>query len=106
MSREFSLVLLGSGALTAAYFAAPSIEERMDDKAVAEAAERVGFEGQPEVVDDGHGNTTRRYHGGGMFLFIHSPYYSGSASGRPAAYSPSTRSGGFGAISRGMSGGS
>lgn len=106
MSREFSLVLLGSGALSVAYFASPSVEARMDEKAVAEAAERVGFEGDTqEEATDANGTSHRRYHGG-HFFFVHSFGYAGSPSGRPAAYSPSTRSGGFGSIGRSFSGGS
>ena len=93
MSREFSLVLLGSGILTAGYFTAPSPEGEMEKKQEEQAAARTG-----------HGSGYR--HGGGMFLFIHSPYYGGgSVNGRPAAYSPTTRSGGLGAAGRAFSGG-
>ncbi len=90
MSREFSLVLLGAGVLTAGYFAAESIDAKLEEKTNEQAATRTGH----------------RTHGGGFFLFIHSPGYAGRAgTGRPAAYSPSTRSGGFGAAGRSFSGG-
>lgn len=97
MSREFSLVLLGSGILTAGYFTAPSPEEEMAKKQEEQGAERVG---------DKNGGTNRTYRPGGMFLFIHSPYYGGgTTAGRPAAYSPTTRAGGLGAAGRAFSGG-
>jgi hypothetical protein len=95
MSKEFSLVLLGSGILTAGYFTIPSAEEGMEEKAEEQAAHRTG-----------HSHSTyHRYHTGGLFLWVHSPGYAGHPSGRPAAHSPTTRSGGFGSISRGFSGG-
>lgn len=93
MSKEFTLVLLGSGILTAGYFTQPSAEDEMEKKAEEQAAERTG-----------HTNGSR-YRTGGMFLWLHSPMYAGSSTGRPAAYSPTARSGGFGKISRGFSGG-
>ena len=40
MSKEFTLVLLGSGVLTAGYFTVPSAEEEMEKKAEDQAAER------------------------------------------------------------------
>jgi len=96
MSREFSLVLLGSGILTAGYFTSPSPEEEMAKKQEEQGAERVG---------DKNGGTHHRT-GGGMFLFIHSPFYGGgTTAGRPAAYSPTTRAGGLGSAGRAFSGG-
>jgi tripartite-type tricarboxylate transporter receptor subunit TctC len=41
----------------------------------------------------------------GFFLFVHSPAYSGSPTGRPSAYSPTSRAGGFGTVGRAFSGG-
>ena len=96
MSREFGLVLLGAGILTAGYFTAPSPEEEMEAKADEQAAERTGHS---------HDRTHYR-HGHGFFLFVHSPAYAGSATGRPSAYSPTTLAGGFGGAGRAMSGGS
>ena len=58
MSREFTLVLLGAGLLTAGYLAYP--EPDIDKNAETAAAKRVGGDG-----------TTRRS-GGGMLVFIHS----------------------------------
>ena len=94
MSREFGLVLLGAGILTAGYFAAPAPEDEMEKKADEQAADRTGHD--------------RTHHRNGMvplFLFIHSPAYAGNASGRPSAYSPTTRAGGFGSAGRAFSGG-
>ena len=97
MSREFSLVLLGSGILTAGYFTAPSPEDAMEKKQDEQANGRVG----------GQQNGSHGYRPGGMmFLFIHSPYYGGgTTNGRPAAYSPTTRAGGLGGAGRAFSGG-
>lgn len=96
MSREFSLVLLGSGILTAGYFTAPSPEEAMENKQNEQGNDRVGG---PRQGSPG-------YRPGGMFVFIHSPYYGGgTTAGRPAAYSPTTRAGGFGSAGRAFSGG-
>ena len=67
MSREFTLVLLGAGLLTAGYLAYP--EPDIDKNAETAAAKRVGGDG-----------TTRRS-GGGMLVFIHSSGGGYSASG-------------------------
>jgi hypothetical protein len=90
MSREFSLVLLGAGVLTTGYFASASVDEQLEAKAEQQAATRTGH---------------THYRPGGFFFFIHSPMYSGTPTGRPVAYSPTTRSGGFGAAGRAFSGG-
>ena len=96
MSREFGLVLLGAGILTAGYFSAPAPEEEMEKKADEQAAERTGHDSRSH----------HRSHGFvPLFLFVHSPAYAGNASGRPASYSPTTRAGGFGGAGRAMSGG-
>ena len=96
MSREFGLVLLGSGILTAGYFTIPSPEEEMERKADEQSAARTGHN------SDG---THRRYGMMPLFLFVHSPAYAGNATGRPSAYSPTTRAGGFGSAGRAVSGG-
>jgi hypothetical protein len=94
MSKEFTLVLLGSGILTAGYFTVPSAEEEMEKKAEEQAAHRTGH------------THYHRHHGIGFIpLFIHSHGYAGSATGRPAAHSATTRSGGFGSVGRAFSGG-
>lgn len=93
MSKEFSLVLLGAGILTAGYFAIPPAEEEMEAKAEEQAATRTG-----------HSNY-RHYHGG-AFIWVHSSGYAGTSTGRPTAYSSTARAGGFGSFGRSMSGGS
>jgi len=92
MTKELSLVLLGSGILTAGYFCIPQAEEEMEAKAEEQAAERTG-----------HNRT--HYRTSGHFFFIHSYGYAGSPTGRPSAYTASTRSGGFGGFSKSFSGG-
>lgn len=96
MSKELTLVLLGSGILTAGYFTVPSAEEGMEEKAEEQAAHRTGHS---------HSSYHHHYRAGGLLLWVHSPGYAGHPTGRPAAHSPTTRSGGFGSISRGYSGG-
>ncbi|OWK47037.1 hypothetical protein [Fimbriiglobus ruber] len=96
MSREFSLVLLGTGILTAGYFAAPSPEDELEKKADEQAAARVG---------DNSGNPNHHY--GHGLIFVHSPGYVGrygSSPGRSPA-SPSVSRGGFGGAGHTMTGG-
>lgn len=93
MSKEFTLVLLGSGVLTAGYFTVPSAEEEMEQKAEEQAAHRTGH------------STYHRSRVGFIPLFIHSPGYAGNSTGRPAVHSATTRSGGFGSVGRAFSGG-
>ncbi len=96
MSREFGLVLLGAGILTAGYFTAASPEAEMEKKADEQAADRTGNDSR----------THHHRHGFvPLFLFVHSPAYAGHASGRPTSYSPTTRAGGFGGAGRAMAGG-
>jgi hypothetical protein len=96
MSREFSLVLLGSGILTAGYFLAPSPEDELERKAEEQAAVRVGHDGE-------HARTTY-YHGGHVVFFVHSPGYAGGSYGRSAA-SPTVSRSGFGGVGRSMGAG-
>ena len=88
MSREFSLVLLGAGLLTAGSFLWP--EEDLAAHANNEAARQVA------------GANHARYHGGGMHWLI---FHSG---GRPGAGAATSRAsitrGGFGGVGRSMSG--
>jgi hypothetical protein len=95
MSKEFSLVLLGAGVLTAGYFVVPPAEEEMEAKQEEQAAHRTG-----------HTHYHRHHVGVPLFLWIHSPGYAGNSTGRPAAYSSTSRAGGFGAFGRGYSSGS
>jgi len=96
MTKELSLVLVGSGILTAGYFLVPSNESEMEAKAEEQAAKRTG-----------HTNYHHGHGGMGMLLFLHSPMYSGGAAGgRPGAVASSTRASGFGAMGRSYSAGS
>ncbi len=101
MSREFSLVLLGAGALTTGYVLAPSGDDAVEKQADAVAAAQTGH--QP-------GTTSSHRTGGGHFFFVHTGGYAGynTAPGRSAA-SPGVNRGGFGGTARatgGVGGGS
>ena len=92
MSREFSLVLLGSGLLTAGYFAYP--EADLQAKAEKEAAQRVGG----------------RSHGHMHILFLpgfstHSRTMAGTGvGGARSAAMPAVSKGGFGSFGARASG--
>lgn len=90
MSREFSLVLLGAGILTAGYFAAPSPDEEVEKKAEEQAARRTGH---------------THYRGGHMLLFVHSSGYAGAGTAPGKAASPTVSRSGFGGSGRAMGGG-
>jgi hypothetical protein len=88
MSREFSLVLLGAGLLTAGYFMWP--EKDFEKRAEEQAQNRVGG---------------RRTHGGHVLFIGH---FGGSSSVRGGGRSPAMASvskGGFGSIGGRVSGG-
>ncbi len=87
MSREFSLVLLGAGILSAGYFVAPSNAEELEKKADDQAAAQVG---------EDPNQTHHRHRTGGMFLFIHSPGYAAGYGGGRTAAMPGVSRGGFG----------
>lgn len=92
MSREFSLVLLGSGILTAGYFLYP--EEDIE----AKQQEQV----QKQVAGNNH-HRTHYSHGG--FLWIHTGGWgSSSPSGRSVAMGGNVSRGGFGSIGRASAG--
>ncbi|MBI3408341.1 MAG: hypothetical protein HY040_08290 [Planctomycetes bacterium] len=88
MSKEFSLVLLGAGILTAGSFFMP--EENLDARADQAAAQQVG------AHHAGTGHT--RSHG---LLFIHTGRWAGGASASPARAGISRS--GFGSIGRSVS---
>jgi hypothetical protein len=88
MSREFSLVLLGAGLLTAGYFVWP--EQDFEKRAEEQARKRVG----------GNGNARSS---GGMFVFI-SHGGGSSVSSRSPAMASVSRSG-FGSIGSRVGGG-
>jgi hypothetical protein len=90
MSREFSLVLLGSGLLTAGYFAWP--EQDFDKRTEEQARKRVGGSG-----------TSRS---GGMFFIYHGVGGgSSSVSGGRSPAMASVSKGGFGSIGGRVGGG-
>ncbi len=91
MSREFSLVLLGAGILSAGYFLAPSPPD-LQAKADEQAAERVGG-----AERDVHGNY--HYRPGFMMLMLHSRNYAGGGTRAPAMGGTVSR-GGFGTVGR------
>ena len=72
MGREFSLVLLGAGVLTAGYFAAPSPEEELEKKADEQAAQQVHSDGTTQ---------SHRYYRGHTLIFVHSSSYGASYGG-------------------------
>lgn len=90
MTREFSLVLLGAGLLTAGYFAWP--EQDFEKRAEEQARKRVG----------GNNAGTRRGH---TFIYIG---HFGSSSSTTSARSPAmggVSRGGFGTVGGRVSGG-
>lgn len=90
MSREFSLVLLGAGILTAGYFLWP--QEDLEAKANEQAAQQVA------------GSRTG-YYRHMPFLFIHTGYYGGGGRVSSPARAGVSR-GGFGGTGSAFSGGS
>lgn len=84
MSREFSLVLLGAGILTAGYFLWP--EDDLQARAEQQAVQQVAGQG-------GH-----RYHGHPI-VFLH-----GGRVGGPSPAKASLPRGGFGSIGKSVSG--
>lgn len=84
MSREFTLVLLGSSILTAGFFNAPTDEETVDRKAEEAGAERIGSEPVSDQVtsDTTTSTTTRHYHRSYRpIMFIHTSSYPMSTMG-------------------------
>ncbi|HVK11448.1 MAG TPA: hypothetical protein VM597_21945 [Gemmataceae bacterium] len=95
MSREFSLVLVGSGILTAGYFLYPEedLQAKQDEKA------------HQQIAGNNHHHRSHYY--GPGFLWIHTGFgagYGGSTS-RPVATGGAVSRGGFGSIGRGSAGG-
>src|SRR5262245_45192835 len=98
MTREFSLVLLGAGVLTAGSFFWPS-----------EDLEAAANEQVAQQVASSNSSGYRRSGGGMFFVWIHSsragamPHQAGAASPLKSGL---TRSGGFGAVAGRVGGGS
>ena len=100
MTREFSLVLVGSGILTAGYFLYP--EEDVEAKQKEQVEQQVA--GNNNNNNNGH----RRHSHVPMFLWIHTGAWGSSspaAGARPTAMGGNTSRGGFGSIGRGSVGG-
>src|SRR5262245_9834052 len=89
MGREFSLVLVGSGILTAGYFMAPDPAAAMEEKADKQVADRVAA----------NENNRRHYYGGHVFIWAHSPAYT-SNYGRSTSAMTGVSRGGFGGFGR------
>jgi hypothetical protein len=96
MSREFSLVLLGAGMLTAGYFMAPSPDDELEKKADEQAAQRVH-------ANNGQGGHYRPH--GFFLLWAHSPAYAGGAAGGRSPAMSTVSRGGFGGIGHTAAGG-
>jgi hypothetical protein len=95
MTREFSLVLVGSGILTAGYFLYPEddIEARQKEQVQEQLAGK-----------DNNQNERRRYRT--TFIWIHTGAWGpAGATSRPVAMGGATSRGGFGSIGRGSVGG-
>lgn len=97
MTRELSLVLVGSTILTAGYFLYP------EDDLQAKQEEQVA----QQVAGNNRNTTHRTSHG---FIWIHTGGYSrsyagGSSMGRSVAMGGNVSRGGFGSIGRGSVGG-
>jgi len=93
MTREFSLVLLGAGLLTAGYFAWP--EQDFEKRAEEQAAKRVGGN------NGGNNAGTRRGH---TFIYIGHFGSTSTTSARSPAMGGVSR-GGFGTVGGRVSGG-
>lgn len=99
MTRELSLVLVGSGILTAGYFLYP--EEDLEAKQKEEVGEQVAGN---EDNKNGH----RRTHLGPAFLWIHTGAWgsrSAASGARPTAMGGKVARGGFGSLGRASAGG-
>jgi hypothetical protein len=100
MTRELSLVLVGSGILTAGYFLYP------DDDVEAKQKEQVE---QQVAGNNDNNNGHRRTHYGPGFIWIHTGAWGrapANSGARPTAMGGGNVSrGGFGSIGRGSVGG-
>jgi hypothetical protein len=103
MTREFSLVLVGSGILTAGYFLYP--EEDVEAKQKEQVEQQVAGNN-----NNNNNNNQQRHHRTHvpLFLWIHTGAW-GSApansGARPTAMGGTVSRGGFGSIGRGSVGG-
>lgn len=100
MSRELSLVLLGSGILTAGYFLYSD-----DDELAAKQKEQV----EQQVAGNNNNNNNGRRTSGGHFIWIHTGAWGGasaSSGSRPVAMGGGSVSrGGFGGLGHASAGG-
>ncbi len=95
MSREFSLVLVGSGILTAGYFLYPDETQAKEDEAI-----------NNQVAGKSSSSGSSYHRSGGGFIFIHTGGWGSSGSSvRGPATASAGRSGGFGSLGRASAGG-
>src|SRR5215208_6876555 len=97
MTREFSLVLVGSGILTAGYFLYP--EDDIEARQKAQVQEQLAGK-------ENNQNDNRRTHRT-TFIWIHTGAWgpAGATGPRPVAMGGGASRGGFGSIGRGSVGG-
>ena len=91
MTREFSLVLVGSGILTAGYFLYPDDAQAKEEEAI-----------NNQVAGNNNNSGYRRT--GGGFLFIHTGGWGSGSSVRGPATASAGRTGGFGSLGRASAG--
>jgi|SRR5436305_989735 hypothetical protein len=97
MTREFSLVLVGSGILTAGYFVYPDEDKELEAKQNEQVAQQLGGN-----ANNNNGHRTYHPH----FIWIHTGAWGGSGGySRAPAMGGGISRGGFGGIGRGSVGG-
>lgn len=104
MSKEFPLVLLGAGVLTAGYFLYP--EPDLEAKEVAHMNQEAGIVAENNAApgNNGNGHSTARH---SSFIWIHSFGYGGMGGGGRSALSSaggSVSRGGFGGMGHASAG--
>ena len=85
MTRELSLVLLGSSMLSAGYFAAPSPEEELDKKVEKAASKQIGHPYGSHIGSRGY-----------VLIYVHSTSYRTRYASGGSLVSGRVSRGGFG----------
>jgi hypothetical protein len=96
MTRELTLTLVGSGILTAGYFAYPDEEKELEAKQNEQVQQQL-------AGNNPNHNGHRVYHPG--FIWIHTGAWGSSGMSRAPAMGGHISRGGFGGIGRGSAGG-